>query len=111
MKSSPTSPTLIALTWSAPNGRSGRFTMASVCPHSRNCALPPDAGSVFPPHWWASTRGTHRCSRDALRMFVLERMQELHVHLGPRDVVTVRLASGSEGAVMNLEPIREDASP
>jgi hypothetical protein len=48
---------------------------------------------------------------DALRMFVLERMQELHVHLGPRDVVTVRLASGSEGAVMNLEPIREDASP
>jgi hypothetical protein len=48
---------------------------------------------------------------DALRMFVLERMQELRVHLGPRDVVTVRLASGSEGAVMNLEPIREDASP
>jgi hypothetical protein len=48
---------------------------------------------------------------DALRMFVLERMQELHVHLGPRDVVTVRLAAGSDGAVMNLEPIREDASP
>jgi hypothetical protein len=46
---------------------------------------------------------------DALRMFVLERMQELRVHLGPRDVVTVRLASGPEGAVMNLEPIREDA--
>jgi hypothetical protein len=45
---------------------------------------------------------------DALRMFVLERMQELHVHWGPRDVVTVRLASGSEGAVMNLEPLRED---
>ena len=47
---------------------------------------------------------------DALRMFVLERMQELRVHLGPRDVVTVRLASGSGGAVMNLEPIRADAS-
>ena len=47
---------------------------------------------------------------DALRMFVLERMQELHVHLGPRDVVTVRLAAGSEGAVMNLEPIRGDGS-
>jgi hypothetical protein len=45
---------------------------------------------------------------DALRMFVLERMQELHTHLGPRDVVTVRLAAGSEGTVMNLEPIRED---
>lgn len=48
---------------------------------------------------------------DALRMFVLERMQELHVHWGPRGVVTVRLASGSEGAVMNLEPLREDALP
>ncbi len=48
---------------------------------------------------------------SALRMFVLERMQELHMHLGPRDVVTVRLAAGSEGAVMNLEPLREDASP
>jgi hypothetical protein len=48
---------------------------------------------------------------DALQMFVLERMQELHVHWGPRDVVTVRLASGAEGAVMDLEPLREDASP
>jgi hypothetical protein len=47
---------------------------------------------------------------DALRMFVLERMQELRLHLGPSDVVTVRLASGSEGTVMNLEPLREDAS-
>jgi len=45
---------------------------------------------------------------DALRMFVLERMQELHVRLGPRDLVTVRLAAGSKGAVMNLEPIRGD---
>jgi hypothetical protein len=34
----------------------------------------------------------------------------LHVSLGPRDVVTVRLASGSGGTVMNLEPIRADAS-
>ncbi|MBZ5544052.1 MAG: hypothetical protein LAO07_10285 [Acidobacteriia bacterium] len=47
---------------------------------------------------------------NALRMFVLERMQELHVQLGPHDVVTVRLAAGSEGAVMNLEPIRGDGS-
>ncbi|MGA2982577.1 MAG: hypothetical protein ABSG32_02115 [Terriglobia bacterium] len=48
---------------------------------------------------------------NALRMFVLERMQELHVNLGPRDWVTVRLASGSEGTVMNLEPLRGDVSP
>ena len=34
---------------------------------------------------------------DALRMFVMERMQELRVHLGPQDVVTVRLAPGSGG--------------
>jgi hypothetical protein len=47
---------------------------------------------------------------NALRMFVLERMQELHVSLGPRDLVTVRLASGPGGTVMNLEPIRADAS-
>jgi hypothetical protein len=44
-------------------------------------------------------------------MFVLERMQELHANLGPRDVVTVRLTAGAGGTVMNLEPIREDASP
>ena len=48
---------------------------------------------------------------NALQMFVLQRMQELHVHLGPRDVVTVRLTAGSEGAVMHLEPIYESASP
>ena len=47
---------------------------------------------------------------EALRMFVLERMQELRVHLGPRDIVTVRLAAGPRGTVMNLEPIRDDAS-
>jgi hypothetical protein len=47
---------------------------------------------------------------DALQMFVLERMQELRVQLGPRDIVTVRLAPGSGGTVMNLEPIRQDAS-
>jgi hypothetical protein len=29
--------------------------------------------------------------------------------LGPRDVVTVRLAAGSGGPVMNLEPITADA--
>ncbi|HEV2234008.1 MAG TPA: hypothetical protein VGV68_11455 [Terriglobia bacterium] len=43
---------------------------------------------------------------NALRMFVMERMQDLHVQLGPRDMVTVRLSSGFGGAVMNLEPIR-----
>jgi hypothetical protein len=48
---------------------------------------------------------------DALRMFVLERMQELRVHLGPRDIVTVRLASSAGGMVMNLEPIQAEASP
>jgi hypothetical protein len=47
---------------------------------------------------------------NALRMFVLERMQELQVNLGPRDEVTVRLASGSGGTVMNLEPIRKGVS-
>jgi len=43
---------------------------------------------------------------NALRMFVLERMKQMGVRLGPRDVVTVRLASGPDGWVMNLEPIR-----
>jgi hypothetical protein len=47
----------------------------------------------------------------ALQMFVLQRMQELHVHLGPSDVVTVRLASDAVGAVMNLESLHQDASP
>jgi hypothetical protein len=47
---------------------------------------------------------------NALSMFVLERMQQLRVQLGPRDMVTVRLASGAGGAVMNLEPIREGGS-
>jgi hypothetical protein len=47
---------------------------------------------------------------DALRMFVLERMQELRVHLGPRDLVTVRLAPGAEGTVMSLEPIHQESS-
>ena len=44
---------------------------------------------------------------DALRMFVLERMQELRMRLGPLDVVTVRLTASSAGTVMNLEPIRQ----
>ncbi len=43
---------------------------------------------------------------NALRMFVLARMQQMSVHLGPRDVVTVRLTSGRGGLVMNLEPVR-----
>lgn len=47
---------------------------------------------------------------DALRMFVLERMQEVGVHLGPRDLVTVRLSPSAGGTVMNLEPIHPDDS-
>ena len=43
---------------------------------------------------------------NALRMFVLERMEQMGVQLGPRDLVTVRLASGPGGCVMNLEPIQ-----
>jgi len=35
---------------------------------------------------------------------------KLRVRLGPRDVVTVRLAPGAEGTVMNLEPIPQDTS-
>jgi hypothetical protein len=44
---------------------------------------------------------------SALRMFVFERMRQLGVRLGPQDEVTVRLASGPGGCVMNLEPIRD----
>jgi hypothetical protein len=47
---------------------------------------------------------------DALRMFVLGRMEQMGVHLGPHDVVTVRLASGTGGFVMNLEPLRDGGS-
>jgi hypothetical protein len=47
---------------------------------------------------------------NALRMFVLARMEQMGVHLGPRDVVTVRLASGTGGFVMNLEPLRAAVS-
>lgn len=46
---------------------------------------------------------------SALRMFVFEQMRQLGVRLGPQDVVTVRLASGPGGCVMNLEPIRDDS--
>jgi hypothetical protein len=42
---------------------------------------------------------------NALRMFVLARMEQMGVRLGPHDVVTVRLASGTDGFVMNLEPL------
>jgi hypothetical protein len=31
---------------------------------------------------------------------------DMGVHLGPRDLVTVRLASGPGGCAMNLEPIQ-----
>jgi len=42
---------------------------------------------------------------NALRMFVLARTEQIGTHLGPHDVVTVRLASGAGGFVMNLEPV------
>jgi hypothetical protein len=48
---------------------------------------------------------------NALRMFILERMDRLGIHLGPHDVVTVSVASGPNGYVMNLEPIHAEGSP
>jgi hypothetical protein len=48
---------------------------------------------------------------NALRMFVLARMEDLGVQLGPSDVVTVRFASGPDGCLMTLEPIRAAGSP
>jgi hypothetical protein len=47
---------------------------------------------------------------NALRMFVLARMEHLGMQLGPSDVVTVRFASGPDGCLMTLEPIRANAS-
>jgi hypothetical protein len=46
---------------------------------------------------------------NALRMFVLARMEHLGVQLGPSDVVTVRFASGPDGCLMSLEPIQASA--
>jgi hypothetical protein len=43
---------------------------------------------------------------NALRMFVLARVEHLGVQLGPSDVVTVRFASGPDGCLMTLEPIQ-----
>jgi hypothetical protein len=43
---------------------------------------------------------------NALRMFVLGRMEQMGMQWGPGDMVTVRLASGPSGFVMNLETIR-----
>jgi hypothetical protein len=48
---------------------------------------------------------------NALRMFVLVRMEQMGVQLGPSDVVTLRFASGPDGCLMSLEPIRGAASP
>jgi hypothetical protein len=46
---------------------------------------------------------------NALRMFVLARMEHLGLQLGPSDVVTVRFASGPDGCLMTLEPIQASA--
>ena len=43
---------------------------------------------------------------NALRMFVLARMEHMGVELRASDVVTVRFASGPNGCLMSLEPIR-----
>jgi hypothetical protein len=43
-------------------------------------------------------------------MFLLARMQHLGVQLGPGDVVTVRFASGPDGCLMSLKPIRATES-
>lgn len=43
---------------------------------------------------------------NALRMFVLARLERLGVQLGPSAVVTVRFASGPDGCLMTLEPIQ-----
>src|SRR5262249_15007723 len=48
---------------------------------------------------------------SALQMFVLERMKQSGVHLGPRDVVTVCLVAAPGGYVMKLEPIRGSEWP
>ena len=47
---------------------------------------------------------------NALRMFVLARLEHLGVQLGPSDVVTVRFASGPDGCLMSLEPIQAGAA-
>jgi len=47
---------------------------------------------------------------NALRMFVLARIEHLGVQLGPSDVVTVRFTSGPDGCLMTLEPLRTNAS-
>jgi len=47
---------------------------------------------------------------NALRMFVLARIERLGVQLGPSDVVTVRFASGPDGCLMTLEPFQTNAS-
>jgi hypothetical protein len=48
---------------------------------------------------------------NALRMFVLERMQQLGIALQAADVVVVRLLSGPTGYVMRLDPVRAASVP
>ena len=45
---------------------------------------------------------------NALRMFILERMDQFGIRLGPQDLVTVSVASAPSGYVMKLEPIRAE---
>jgi hypothetical protein len=47
---------------------------------------------------------------NALRMFVLARIEHLGVQLGPSDVITVRFTSGPDGCLMALEPLQANAS-
>jgi hypothetical protein len=48
---------------------------------------------------------------NALRMFVLERMEQLGIALDAADVVAVRVLSGPNGYVMRLDPVRAAGLP
>jgi hypothetical protein len=65
---------------------------------ARRLGVPPDLVGLYTWH--------PPLFESALRMFVLGRMEQMGIRLNPRDVVTVRLASGPTGFVMNLEPVR-----
>lgn len=65
---------------------------------ARQLRVPPDLVGLYTWH--------PAVFESALQMFVLQRMKQSGVQLGPGDVVTVCLASAPGGYVMKLEPIR-----
>jgi hypothetical protein len=69
---------------------------------ARRLGVPPELVSLYTWH--------PLVLENALRMFVLERMKQMGMQLGPSDVVTVRFASGPGGCLMSLEPIRAGGS-